>query len=59
MTRGERIKSLIKAKQMFTYDEWFEQVGYVYNFLNMHHSPAEEYAEYVEEKLKEFFGSSN
>lgn len=59
MTKGEKISLLIKAKQIYTYDEWFEQVGYIYGFMNMHHSPAEEYSKYVEEKLAEHFGSSD
>jgi hypothetical protein len=59
MTKGEQISILIKAEQIYTYDEWFEQIGYIYGLMNMHHSPAEKYAEYVDAKLKEHFGSSN
>ena len=59
MTRSEKVKILIKAKQMLTYDEWYKEIGYVYSLMNMHHSPAEEYAAYVEDTLKQHgFGSS-
>jgi hypothetical protein len=59
MTRGEKVAILIKAQQMLTYDEWFEKIGYVYNLMNMKHSPAEEYAAYVEETIYKHFGSNN
>jgi hypothetical protein len=59
MTRSEQVTILTKAQQLFTYDEWFEKVGYIYGFMNMHHSPAEEYAAYVEEIIQQHFGSSN
>ena len=52
MTRSEKVKILINAKQMLTYDEWYEEIGYVYSLMNMHHSPAEEYAIYVNDTLK-------
>jgi hypothetical protein len=60
MTRSEKVAKLINAQQMFTYDEWFKKVGYIYGLMNMKHSPAEEYAEYVEETIKKYsFGSRN
>ena len=60
MTRSEKVAILINAQQMLTYDEWFEKVGYVYSLMNMKHSPAEEYAAYVEETIKQYdFGSRN
>jgi hypothetical protein len=59
MTRSEQVTILTKAQQLLTYDEWFEKVGYIYGFMNMHHSPAEEYAAYVEEIIQQHFGSSN
>ena len=60
MTRSEKVAILINARQMLAYDEWYEKVGYIYNLMNMKHSPAEEYAEYVEETIKQYkFGSSN
>lgn len=59
MTRSEKVAILIKAQQLYTYEEWFEKVGYIYGFMNMKHSPAEEYAAYVEETITKHFGSSN
>lgn len=60
MTRSEKVTTLIKAQQLYTYEEWYKTIGYVYNLMNTHHSPAEEYAIYVEETLKQHkFGSSN
>jgi hypothetical protein len=59
MARSEKVAILIKAQQLYTYEEWFAKVGYIYGFMNMKHSPAEKYAEYVDAKLKEHFGSSN
>jgi hypothetical protein len=60
MTRSEKVAILINAQQMLTYDEWYEKVGYVYSLMNMKHSPAEEYVEYVEETIKQYdFGSRN
>lgn len=60
MTRSEKVEALIRARQLYTYEEWYEAVGYVYSLMNMKHSPAEEYAEYVEETIKQYnFGSTN
>lgn len=58
MTRSEKVAMLIKARQLSTYEEWFEKVGYIYGFMNMKHSPAEEYAAYVEETIQKHFGSN-
>jgi hypothetical protein len=52
MTRSEKVAVLIKARQLYTYEEWYEVVGYVYSLMNMKHSPAEEYAIYVNDTLK-------
>jgi hypothetical protein len=57
MTRSEKVAMLIKAQQLYTYEEWFEKVGYIYSLMNMKHSPAEEYAIYVEEIIQKHFGS--
>jgi hypothetical protein len=60
MTRSEKVAILTNAQQVLTYDEWFEKVGYIYSLMNMKHSPAEEYAIYVEETIKKYnFGSRN
>lgn len=58
MTRREKVAILIKAQQLYTYNEWFEKVGYIYGMMNMKHSPAEEYAAYVEETIQKHFGSN-
>ena len=59
MARSEKVTRLIKTQQMLTYDEWFEEVGYIYDLMNTKHSPAEKYAAYVEETIQEHFGSNN
>ena len=59
MTRSEKVAILIKAQQLYTYEEWFEKVGYIYSLMNTKHSPAEKYAAYVEETIQEHFGSNN
>lgn len=60
MTRSEKVAILINAQQMLTYEEWFEKAGYAYNLMNTKYSPAEKYAEYVEETIKQYdFGSRN
>lgn len=58
MKRSEKVKILIQSKQLLTYEEWYKEVGYIYNFMNMKHSPAEEYAIYVEETIEKYFGSN-
>ena len=59
MTRSEKVAMLIEAQQLYTYEEWYEAIGYVYSLMDTSHSPAEEYAAYVEETLKQYeFGSN-
>jgi hypothetical protein len=59
MRRSEKVATLIKAQQLYTYEEWFKKVGYIYGFMNMKHSPAEEYSAYVEKTIEQHFGSNN
>lgn len=60
MTRSEKVAMLMRSQQLYSYDDWYNAIGYAYNLLNSYVSPAEEYAKYVEETIAKYnFGSKN
>ena len=54
MTKQERINKLIKAQQLYTYEQWYAIVGTMYTHGNISRSPEADYEQYVNEKLKEY-----
>lgn len=53
MTREERIERLIKAQQLYTFEEWYEINKYAFEVLRNSLNPKVLYEEYVREVLGE------
>ena len=51
MTKAER---LIKAGQMYSYEDWYAIVGGAYELGLNKNNPKEDYAKYVEETMAQF-----
>ena len=53
MTREERIERLIKAQQLYTFEEWYEMNKNAFEVMKNSLSPVRLYEEYVAEVLGE------
>jgi hypothetical protein len=54
MNKQEKINLLIKAQQLFTYEEWYAENRLAYTMGKNGRDPKKDYATYVEETLLTF-----
>ena len=54
MDREEKIAMLVKAKQLYTFEEWYEATKTLYLMRANKRSPQKDYEEYVNETFTKF-----